>query len=58
MVSVAYNDIKQGFSLPPLSAGFFFNLFFYPEDGDDMFFRNVGLSPSYTAIQHIGPYSA
>jgi hypothetical protein len=26
-------------------------LFFYPEDGGDMFFRNVGISPIYTVLQ-------
>jgi hypothetical protein len=32
-------------------AGFFFGLLLKPEDGSDMFLRNVGcLSPDYTAL--------
>jgi hypothetical protein len=26
------------------------SLLFYPEDGGDMFLRNIALSPSYTAL--------
>jgi hypothetical protein len=43
-------------SLSPASAGFF--LGFDPEDGDDMFFRNVGLSPNYMASHPRRPYAS
>jgi hypothetical protein len=36
--------------MTPVSAGFFLGVLFYPEDGNNMFFRNVGLSPKYTAL--------
>jgi hypothetical protein len=36
-------------------AGFLLGLIFKPEDGGDMFFRNVGLSPNYTAFQPMEP---
>jgi hypothetical protein len=39
------------FSLQPASAGFLHSLMSHPEDGDDMFLRNVKFSPSYTALQ-------
>jgi hypothetical protein len=32
-------------------------LFFYPEDGSDMFLRNARLSPKYTALEPIREYS-
>jgi hypothetical protein len=35
----------------PLHAGFFLGSFFYPEDGGDMFIRNVGgLLTDYTEL--------
>jgi hypothetical protein len=37
-------------SLPAASAGFLLGLAFDSEDEGDMFFRNVGLSPNYTAL--------
>jgi hypothetical protein len=40
-------------SLLPASAGFLLSLLFDSEDGSDMFLRNVGLSPDYTALQPI-----
>jgi hypothetical protein len=42
---------------PPFT-GFFFGVFFDPENGGDMFLRNVGLSPNYTALKPITPYSS
>jgi hypothetical protein len=38
-------------------AGFLLCLFFKPEDGGNMFLRNVGRSPNHTAIQHKRWYS-
>jgi hypothetical protein len=35
-----------------LSAGFLLGLPFDPEDGRDMFLRNIWLSPNYTALPH------
>jgi hypothetical protein len=37
--------------LPPASAGFMLGLFFNPEDGDDIFLRNIELSPNCTDLQ-------
>jgi hypothetical protein len=37
--------------LAPDYTGVFLGLCFVPEDGDDMFFRNVVLSPNYMALQ-------
>jgi hypothetical protein len=45
MVSVAYLA-----SLPPVSAGFLLGLF-NPEDADDIFLRNIKLSPNCTGLQ-------
>jgi hypothetical protein len=42
---------------PPLSAGFLLYLLFDPEDGGDIFLRKLGLSPIYTVLQAIRPYS-
>jgi hypothetical protein len=39
------------FSLPPASASFLLDLHFDLDDGGDMFFRNVWLSPNCTALQ-------
>jgi hypothetical protein len=36
---------------PSASVCFLLALFFCPEDGGDMFVRNVGISPNYTALQ-------
>jgi hypothetical protein len=44
-------------SFPTAFAGFLFGLFFCPENGVDMFPRNVWLSTNYTALQHMRPYS-
>jgi hypothetical protein len=33
-------------------AGFLLGLLLEPEDEGEMFFRNVGLCPNYTALQH------
>jgi hypothetical protein len=33
----------------PSSAGFLLNLLFDPEDGGDMFLRNISLCPNYAA---------
>jgi hypothetical protein len=34
-------------SKKPAAVGFSLALFFYPEDGGDMFLKNVGLSRNY-----------
>jgi hypothetical protein len=41
--------------VPVASVGFLLGLLFYPEDGGDIFFRKVALSPNYTALQLTGP---
>jgi hypothetical protein len=42
---------KPALNYVAIKAGFLFGLFFYPEDGGDMFFRNVGWhSTDYTAL--------
>jgi hypothetical protein len=41
--------------LPYASADFLLGVLFGPEDGDDIFFRNVKLSPNYTALQPMRP---
>jgi hypothetical protein len=38
---------KDQLSLPPASADFSFGLNVNPEDGDNIFLRNVGLYPKY-----------
>jgi hypothetical protein len=45
-------------NLPPLSAGFLLFIVFDPEDWSDMFFRNIGLSQKYTALQPTRQYSS
>jgi hypothetical protein len=45
-------------NLPPASAGFIITLVFNPEDGGDMFLRNVGLSPNYTPFKPRQAYSS
>jgi hypothetical protein len=47
---VFYHNIVQRV-LTPTFAGLFFYLFFCPEDGSDMFLRNIRLSPNYMALQ-------
>jgi hypothetical protein len=42
-------------SFLPASDGFLLVILFDLEDGDDMFFRNVGLSPNYTVFQSRNP---
>jgi hypothetical protein len=42
---------KTKLNSPSVSIGFLLGLLFGPEDGGDMFFRNVGLSSNYTALQ-------
>jgi hypothetical protein len=48
------------YCLPPASAGFLLTLIFYPEDGGDIFLRNIALSffPKYMVLQTIRPYSS
>jgi hypothetical protein len=38
-------------AVQPASAGFMLVLLFDPEVAGDIFSRNVGLSPNYTALQ-------
>jgi hypothetical protein len=46
--SIVKKQHKQmNLSLPPASAGFLLRLFFKPEDGGDIFFRNLGQSPYF-----------
>jgi hypothetical protein len=42
---------KHSLSLPPACAGFLLGLLFNPEEGGDMFVRNLRLSLSYKALQ-------
>jgi hypothetical protein len=49
------SDLELG--LPPASAGFFLGLLFGSGDAD-IFFRNVGFLPNYTAIKPRWPYSS
>jgi hypothetical protein len=42
--------------LLPASADFFLGLIFNPEDGDDVFLRNVGLYPKYAYLDNHGLY--
>jgi hypothetical protein len=39
----------------PVSAGFLLALMFDPENGGNMFLRNVDLFPNYTVLQSRGP---
>jgi hypothetical protein len=41
----------QELMLPSASACFSLGLLVDPEDGGDIFLRNVGLSPNYTVLQ-------
>jgi hypothetical protein len=43
--------ISPHFTFPSDSSASLFSLHFHPEDGGDMFVRNIGLSPNYTALQ-------
>jgi hypothetical protein len=43
-------------SLPLASGGFLFDPLFYAENEDDIFLRNLGLSPKYTVLQPRVPY--
>jgi hypothetical protein len=49
---VGFDVLKAGSQLssPPISVVFFL-LGFDLEDGGDVFLRNVGLPPNYTALQ-------
>jgi hypothetical protein len=42
---------KFSLDSPPASAGFLLSLLVDPEDGGDIFFRNIGLFLNYTALQ-------
>jgi hypothetical protein len=44
-------------SMLPTSAGFLHDSLFDPEYGGDVFLRNVGFCPNYTALQLRGPLS-
>jgi hypothetical protein len=48
---------SSGLRLQPASAGFLLGIHFDPEDGGDMFLRNIGLSPIYAALQPRRYYS-
>jgi hypothetical protein len=45
-------------SFPPVFVGFLLGLLFDPEEGDDIFLRNVSLSLKYTALRPRRPYSS
>jgi hypothetical protein len=51
-----FRSPEAGGELQPASASFFLGLLFNPEYGRGMSLRNVGLSPNYTALQHIRTY--
>jgi hypothetical protein len=57
----ARRNRKQGqlaqMSLLSASVGILLDVFFYREDGGDIFFRNVKLSPNYMTLQPRRPYS-
>jgi hypothetical protein len=38
-------------TLPPVSADFLIGLFYNPENGGEVFLRNIRVSPHYTALQ-------
>jgi hypothetical protein len=44
--------------LLPASVDFLLDLFFDPDNGDDVFLKKVGLSPNNTALQYGKPYSS
>jgi hypothetical protein len=44
-------------SLLPTFSGFLLDLLFDHEDGGDLFFRNIGLSP-YMALKPTSPHSS
>jgi hypothetical protein len=50
--------IEMEASLSPASAGFLLGILFNPEDEDDVFLRNVGLSPNYNILQLRRQYSS
>jgi hypothetical protein len=58
MVSKLFHDLPHICNAPPLKravfAGFLFDLLFDPEDGGDIFFRNVWNFPYFMALQHRG----
>jgi hypothetical protein len=43
-------EAENSATLPPDSTDFLLGLLSDPEDGSDMFLRNVGLSPNYMAL--------
>jgi hypothetical protein len=54
-----YDQIEQALLVICFDAGFLPGLYFYPEDGGDMFLRNVGgLSTDYMALYPRREYSS
>jgi hypothetical protein len=49
--TVCITPCSSELNLPPAFRAFLLRLLFDPEDGGDMFLRNVALSPNYTALQ-------
>jgi hypothetical protein len=45
------NKLAVELSLPPASAGLLLGLLFGPEDGGDMYLRNILLSSNYMALR-------
>jgi hypothetical protein len=53
--SLCFFGVEGGHS--SACAGFLLGLIFHPQDGGNMFFRNVGLSPNWPALQFKTPQS-
>jgi hypothetical protein len=55
-ISPPSSGSKSKASKKPGKAGGKLSLLFYPEDGGDMFLRNVGFSPNFMELQPRDPY--
>jgi hypothetical protein len=52
-----YEDTVFRVAAPPASTRSLLGLFFYHEDGGDVFLRNIALPPNYMTLQSRRPYS-